>query len=234
MFLILTAYVKQVTCTAMLHLKARVLKRKKNIIITVFDYAPSKYVIFSIVELKFCDIRNLSPNEFHNATKLIFRHEKDLKSWFQTVSTLMIHHWTHDKSSYFFLFLYNVKSLLRILFNLFASIFVKRLRQNSCNKSHSCNFIFRHNKRDFHVAVLYAEGKSDFCFVIVLLSLITYNHWYNALYSVPAVIKRKIMTSYDLLLFLFLLKPFQWLFIMMIFAMNSRYRGIQHLFDSIV
>lgn len=71
-------------------------------------------------------------------------------------------------------------------------------------------------------------------FVIVLLSLITYNHWYNALYSVPAVIKRKIMTSYDLLLFLFLLKPFQWLFIMMIFAMNSRYRGYQHLFDSIV
>lgn len=133
----------------------------------------------------------------------------------------------------FFLFLYNVKSLLRILFNLFASFFVKRLRQNSCNKSHSCNFIFRHNKRDSQ-AVLYAEGKSDFCFVIVLLSLITYNHWYNALYSVPAVIKRKIMTSYDLLLFLFLLKPFQWLFIMMIFAMNSRYRGIQHLFDSIV
>lgn len=108
----------------------------------------------------------------------------------------------------FFLFLYNVKSLLRILFNLFVSFFVKRLRRNSCNKSHSCNFIFRHNKRDFYVAVLYDEGKSDFCFVIVLLSLITYNHWYNALYSVPAVIKRKIMTSYDLLLFLFLWSRF--------------------------
>lgn len=73
-------------------------------------------------------------------------------------------------------------------------------------------------------------------FIIVLLNLININPLYNALYSTP-MIKRKIMTPYDLLLFvLFFIGAISMAiyFEDFFFATNSGYKNVQHLFDSFV
>lgn len=64
-----------------------------------------------------------------------------------------------------------------------------------------------------------------------------YNPLYNALYSTP-MIKRKIMTPYDLLLFvLFFIGAIPMAIYyedFFFFATNSGYKSVQHLFDSFV